>query len=87
MKHDSSTYRNHDCRCEECTVSHAAYCRRARQRRAERLAAGISVAVHGKSTTYTNHACRCAECTAAHREARQEWAKRRDGVEESGGSA
>jgi hypothetical protein len=54
-------YTNHKCRCDECRAAWAAFCRRAKERRA----ASVPDELHGTEFGYSNYKCRCPNCTQA----------------------
>lgn len=63
MKHNSSTYSNHGCRCYECRAAWSAYNLLQRQRRKARITPDDPR--HGTYTFYLNWSCRCDRCKKA----------------------
>lgn len=75
----SSTYTNHGCRCDACSIAWARQQRFGRASRVTRLADNPTLADHGSPWTYNNWGCRCRACTdawsayrSAHREQRKQ---------------
>lgn len=68
-KHDYATYRNHSCRCEECTLANSAYQAERRAERRAMVAAGDPSVPHGKKSTHLNWGCSCRRCVKAHEKA------------------
>lgn len=69
VTHGYTTYSNHGCRCETCTVGWRRYFAGAKRTMRAELLTGHNTTepVHGVYTTYNNWSCRCDPCTEAWR--------------------
>lgn len=77
FSHGQTGYTYYGCKCDVCRAANAARCRRAKEDRLARVAAGEAEIPHGRGG-YTNYGCHCEVCTQANSAACRKYRQTRD---------